>query len=96
MIEYLKEYRKQKKREQKLECLQQANRGEPKERILEEDAEILGKPRNYERRGRAENPGVGISYVEDESGKLIKRLGQEHSRFDGKLLTRRRTPVDDS
>jgi len=84
-FEYLKQYRKQKRLGERLERLRQAReetRAEV-EQMLEEDAERLRESQGTV----AENAGVGIAYVEDENGKLVKQRASAQRKTSA-----RRTP----
>jgi hypothetical protein len=90
-FEYLNQRRRQKRLNDRLECLRQAReetRAEV-ERILEEDAERSREAeKTMNEEAAAENADVGIAYVEDETGKLVKQRASAQR----KAPARRRVP----
>ena len=90
-FEYLKELRKQKRLGEKLERLREMREKAEAEvnRLLEEDA---ARSREAERtlsgEAAVENADIGIAYVENETGKLVKQRASARR----KTSARRRVP----
>ena len=88
IFRYLKEFRRQKRRGQRLQRQEQAREDMRAEmdRVLREDQE---RRQTASGEAVAETPGFGIDYVEDKNGKLIK----QRTSAKRKTPTARRTPA---